>query len=290
MHKLSFRKVLLSARTEYVRWLVNPRMIIIAVMLVFVYNFAIAPLQSAAEEMGVKLNALEPFIAVANSGMIMMIVPLVFLTLVSDFPKTDNNTFLSISRTGRINWVLSQILLMIMMIITYLALIFVVSVLPCIGNCFWGNEWSDTATKYTTVFPDRAGDFVSELLPENLYNQLTIFHAAAESYLLIALYLFLLGMILLTACLFKIKVIGMVIAGGIVSIGAGLCSVYSEAMWLFPMANSIIWVHYTRYFSIPVKTMAFSYSYLCIGAVGLMIVSVLKVRNYSYDTTLTIDN
>ena len=53
MHKLSFRKVLLSARTEYVRWLVNPRMIIIAVMLVFVYNFAIAPLQSAAEEMGV---------------------------------------------------------------------------------------------------------------------------------------------------------------------------------------------------------------------------------------------
>ena len=82
----------------------------------------------------------------------------------------------------------------------------------------------------------------------------------------------------------------MVIAGGIVSIGAGLCSVYSEAMWLFPMANSIIWVHYTRYFSIPVKTMTFSYTYLCIGAVGLMTASVLKVRNYSYDTTLTIDN
>ena len=220
----------------------------------------------------------------------MMIVPLVFLTLVSDFPKTDNNTFLSISRTGRINWVLSQILLMIMMIITYLALIFVVSVIPCIGNCFWGNEWSDTATKYTTVFPDRAGDFVSELLPENLYNQLTIFHAAAESYLLIALYLLLLGMILLTACLFKIKVIGMVIAGGIVSIGAGLCSVYSEAMWLFPMANSIIWIHYTRYFSIPVKSMTFSYMYLIIGTMGLIIISVLKVRNYSYDTTLTIDN
>lgn len=290
MHKLSFRKVLLSARTEYVRWLVDPRMIIIVVMLVFVYSFAISPLQAAAEEMGVKINALEPFIAVANSGLIMMIVPLVFLTLVSDFPKTDNNTFLSISRTGRINWVLSQILLMVMMIITYLALIFVMSVLPCIGKCFWGNEWSDAATKYTTVFPDRAGDFVSELLPENLYNQLTIFHAAAESYLLIALYLFLLGMILLTACLFKIKVIGMVIAGGIVSIGAGLCSVYSEAMWLFPMANSIIWVHYTRYFSIPVKTMTFSYTYLCIGAVGLMTASVLKVRNYSYDTTLTIDN
>ena len=290
MHKLSFRKVLLSARTEYVRWLVNPRMIIIAVMLIFVYSFAIAPLQSAAEEMGVKLNALEPFIAVANSGAIMMIVPLVFLTLVSDFPKTDNNTFLSISRTGRINWVLSHILLMIMMILTYLAVIFIVSVLPCIGSTFWGSEWSDTATKYDVFFPDRKGDFVSELLPENLYNQLTIFRAAAESYLLIALYLLFLGMILLTACLFKIKVIGMVIAGGIVSIGAGLCAVYSGAMWLFPMANSIIWIHYTRYFSIPVKSMTFSYMYLIFCTVGLIIISVLKVRNYSYDTTLMIDN
>lgn len=290
MHKLSFRKILLSARTEYVRWLIDPRMMIIAVMLVFVYNFAIAPLQAAAEEMGVKLNALEPFIAVANSGMIMLIVPLVFLTLVSDFPKTDNNTFLSVSRTGRINWVLSQILLMIMMIITYLAMIFAVSVLPCIGSCFWGNEWSDTATKYTTVFPDRAGDFVSELLPENLYNQITVFRAAWESYLLIALYLLLLGMILLTACLFKIKVIGMVIAGGIVSVGAGLCSVYSEAMWLFPMANSIIWVHYTRYFSIPVKSMTFSYAYLITGIAALAAVSVFKARRYSYDTTITIDN
>lgn len=290
MHKLSLRKILLSARTEYVRWLVNPRMMIIAVMLVFVYNFAIAPLQAAAEEMGVKLNALEPFIAVANSDMIMLIVPLVFLTLVSDFPKTDNNTFLSVSRTGRINWVLSQILLMIMMIITYLAMIFAVSVLPCIGSCFWGNEWSDTATKYTTVFPDRAGDFVSELLPENLYNQITVFRAAWESYLLIALYMLLLGMILLTACLFKIKVIGMVIAGGIVSIGAGLCSVYSEAMWLFPMANSIIWVHYTRYFSIPVKSMTFSYAYLITGIAVLAAVSVFKARRYSYDTTITIDN
>ena len=290
MHKLSLRKILMCVKTEYLRWLIDPRMIIVAVLVLFVYSFAISPLRSAAEEMGVSLNILEPFIAVANSNMIMLIVPLVFLTLISDYPKTDSSLFFSISRVGRVNWVLSQIVLMIMMIMTYLIMLFTASVLPCISDGYAGSEWSDTATKYITFFPDRSFDFVAGLLPENLYNQVTVFRAALEGYLLIALYLFILGMLMLNACLFKIKVIGIVISGGIVSIGAGLCAIGSDAMWFLPMAHSIIWTHYTRYFKVPVKSMGASWAYLGALSVILIITAIIKIRNYNYDTTLTIYN
>lgn len=83
-------------------------MIILGVLLIFIYNFAIEPLLKNAEEMGEPLNILEPFIAVANSDAILLIIPLVFLTLIADFPKIDTNTVFYIIRVGRINWLLGQ--------------------------------------------------------------------------------------------------------------------------------------------------------------------------------------
>ena len=87
--KISLRKIWAVARTEWLKWVCNPRMIIIPVLTVFIYSYAITPLLERSEKMGEPLNLLEPLIAVGNSGMLTLIIPLVFLTLMSDFPKTD---------------------------------------------------------------------------------------------------------------------------------------------------------------------------------------------------------
>ena len=92
MKKLNLKQAFSCARTEYIKWICDARMIILGVLLIFIYNFAIEPLLKNADEMGENLNMLEPFIAVANSGMILLIIPLVFMTLIADFPKIDTNT------------------------------------------------------------------------------------------------------------------------------------------------------------------------------------------------------
>lgn len=180
MKNFSLKQAFSCAATEFVKWVCDARMVIVAVLLIFINNFAVSPLTNNAELMGEPLNILEPFIAVANSEILILIIPIVFLTLIADYPKVDTNTVFYIVRIGRANWFVGQILKLVFMIISYLAVIFLGTVLPMLSKGFWYNGWSNVATGFVKMFPDRRGDFGVELLPENLYNQLSVFEAAVK--------------------------------------------------------------------------------------------------------------
>lgn len=110
MKNFSLKQSFFCARAEFIKWICDARMMILGVLLIFIYSFAIEPLKSNAELMGEPLNILEPFIAIANSGAILLIIPLIFLTLIADFPKIDTNTVFYIMRVGRLNWLFGQLL------------------------------------------------------------------------------------------------------------------------------------------------------------------------------------
>ena len=71
MKNFSLKQSFFCARAEFIKWVCDARMIILGVLLIFIYSFAIEPLKSNAELMGEPLNILEPFIAIANSGAIL---------------------------------------------------------------------------------------------------------------------------------------------------------------------------------------------------------------------------
>lgn len=274
--------------TEFVKWVCDARMVIVAVLLIFINNFAVSPLTNNAELMGEPLNILEPFIAVANSEILILIIPIVFLTLIADYPKVDTNTVFYIVRIGRANWFVGQVLKLIFMIVSYLAVIFLGTVLPMLSKGFWYNGWSNVATGFVKMFPDRRGDFGVELLPENLYNQLTVFSAAVQSYLLVFAYLMIIGLILLSFSLVKHKTVGFVLCGAVISLGTAFCSIKTTLMWTMPMANSIIWLHYTKYFREPVMSMSFSVSYLAIFIAVLLAFCFIAIRKFNYDNVAEI--
>ncbi len=64
-------------------------------------TLAVEPLIERAEKMDLSLDILEPFAAVGNSGMLVMLMPCVFMVLVSDYPKMTGNTLFFVQRTGR---------------------------------------------------------------------------------------------------------------------------------------------------------------------------------------------
>ena len=283
MRNFNFRQTLSCAAIEFNKWICDARMVIVAVLLIFIDNFAVQPLVNNADLMGEPLNVLEPFIAVANSEIVILIIPIVFLTLIADYPKVDTNTAFYIIRIGRGNWLVGQVLKLIFMIITYLAVIFLGTVLPMISKGFWYNGWSNVATSFVKRFPDRRGDFGVELLPENLYNQLSVYEAAVKSYLLVAAYLMIIGLILLVFSLFKQKTTGFVVCGGMISLGMTFSAIRTNLMWTMPMANSITWLHYTKYFREPVMSMWFSVSYLCGLILVLVVFSIIAIRRFNYD-------
>lgn len=283
MKNISLKKIFSLAKVEFVKWICDARMIVLAVLLVFIYSFAIDPLLANAELMNEPLNILEPFIAVANSGAILLIIPLVFLTLIADFPKIDTNTVFYIHRVGRMNWLFGQILKLIFMALAFLAVIFLGAVIPIILKGFWYNGWSNVVTQFTIRFPDKRGNFGVQLLPENLYNQLNVFSAAVQSYILVFAYLIIIGLILLSFSIVKQKTLGFVLCGVIISLGTAFCSIKTNLMWTMPMANSIIWLHYTKYFRQPLISMRFSIIYLLTFISVLIVFCVIGIKKFNYD-------
>lgn len=289
MSDIKINRIRATAKTEYLKWICNPRVIILAVIVIFLNNFVIQPLQEHAVKMGEPINALEPFIATVNSEILCIIVPAAFLALFSDFPKMDGSTLFFVQRIGKVNWILGQKLFIIYGIITYVGVLFLGSLIPVITTSFWSGNWSNVVTQYAKIFPDESNSFACLLIKNNIYNQVSPWYAVLHGYILMILYLGVLADIMLFfQCLDK-KIYGMLCSSSIIAFGGTVTLVKAKGMWLLPMAHASLWNHYTSYFREPV--MALWKSYLYFGFIILILtILVLKViRKRNFDSIQEID-
>lgn len=253
------KQILGVARTEFIEWIANPRIIIVGVLLIFIKTLAIEPLAARADKFGESLIFFEPFVAVGNSSVLAMFIPLVFLVLISDYPKLHGNALFFISRTGKRRWLIGQIVFLITAVAVILSVILLMSILFSGGQ--FGDNWSDAVRKYNARFPNEAFNFDSQLLPSNLYNQIPMLTAVIQTFVLMSMYLLSLSLVMY---LFKIlfnNSSGLAAAVVLIAAGAVTSSLNTALMWAFPMANTIVWMHYTEILSEPIYPVWSSFAY-----------------------------
>lgn len=284
MSKFSLKNSLSCAWVEFIKWIVDARIVIVLCLCVFIYSFVTEPIKANAVMMGEPMNALEPYIATLNSGMVLLILPLGFLTLISDYPKIDGSTIFYIFRIGKKSWFCGQIIRLFLMTSAYILAMFIASVAGVVMCGFMGEEWSPVATRFASEFPEQSGNFGVLLLPENLYNQMSLPAAVVESTLFVFAYLFTLGMIMLAFSIGKRKTAGIVVCGFLISIGAALCSINSSLMWIFPMAHSVVWLHYTEFLREPIFPVWGSVIYFAVIISAALIFCVPSLKRFDYDT------
>lgn len=255
-------------------------MIILAVLVVFIYICAVQPLKENAALMGKPLNAIEPYIAALNSSSLLLIIPLGFLAISSDFPKIDGCAMFGLVRTGRINWFLGQMINLVIMCAAYLIFVFFASTIPVIFGSFWGNNWSDVAVYFGVEFPDQAQSYGALLLPKNLFNHMSLAGAAAQSTLFVFVYLVLLGMILMYFTILGKKTAGVIICGALISLGSALCSIRASMMWGLPMANSIVWLHFTEFRREPFYPIWCSAIYFAVLIASLIVSCLIRLKKF----------
>lgn len=274
--------VLSIAWQEYIKWLKNPRNIVFIVLILFVKTLAIDPLVERAEEFGGNMTLLEPFAAIGNSGMLVMLLPSVYLVLMSDFPKFDGCLIFYISRTGKIKWLFGQLLFAFISTVTYIFATFALVTLFSLGSADFSFSWSECTRFYASRFPDKEFTFASQLLPSNLYNQISLISAVVHTVALLTLYLFLLALILLIFKLLSFKSAGLFASFGVIALGTAACAVKSKIMWIFPMANTIIWLHYTQILREPIVPIWYSYAYLSGLILVMLAVSLILTRRAAF--------
>lgn len=259
--KVAFRVAWLAYR----QCILDPRIFLLGILCIFSKTMVSDVLIQQSEAVGTPLHFLEPFIAMGNSGVLVLFFPFVFLILMSDFPVTNASTLFLLKRTGKKAWFWGQLIFLGMIAITFLLTMVGVGCFSVIRHAQWSMHWSDAVTKYNAMFPENANGFTFQFLPSNLYNQLSICEAFWHTFFLMALYFILLAMILMLMKLLLFKTAGLLFDIAIIGTGTAVCAVRLPIMWCFPMANSIIWQHYLQITSEPIYPLRASYCYFVVG-------------------------
>lgn len=280
--KISLKKIGSVASVEYVKWLYNPRMAIMVLFFLFVYNYVIELMLNAAEKMDTYIMCLEPFIAMANSKLLVMIIPAVFMLLISDFPKTDGNTMFYVQRVGKLNWMLGQIVFVVYAAVSYLTAIFAVSLIFAVKRSYAKNSWSSVITSYGMEFSSERESRIASLIGGQLYNNLTPVNAFLLTFLLMFLYLMLLALMLMVSFSVGKRIIGILISYVVIGVGSGLCGMNDSRQWLFPSAHAISWLHFDEVLNIKKFSLGYSYLYFVGWIAALFIISCLAVKRYDF--------
>ena len=274
--------VLRVAKTEYVKWIRNPKMIILLVMLIFAYDYVILELIEAADKMGEKLQVLEGFIGISNSQLLLMILPIVFVGLMGDFPRVDGNAMFYIHRVGKGNWLFGQVLFAAMAAGTYLFALLGFSCLMLFGRCYVGNLWSEITTKYYLFAPNDYMSTVANLTTGRLYNNLPPWNAALHICGLMFLFLLLISMLLLVGFVCKLRIGGIIVSVGILCLGNVLAYMENGIRWIFPTAHAIMEIHFDEIYRKPIMDMRFSYIYFFILILVCVMISYIAIDHYDF--------
>lgn len=280
----SIKNAFSIAKIEYVKWILSPRLMILLCSLIFINQFAAIPLLKMSSETDIPLNTFEPFIAIANSDVLMMLMPVVFMTLIADFPKNDGNLLFCVQRSGKNSWLCGQIIFLIYACVTFIFSIFVSTVICSFGNTEWSQQWSKTITDYTRMFPDNSQSFGALLIPENLYYQYEPIRSAINSAALMFLFLIFCGLLMLVFSELGKKLIGVGI--NVFLLLAGGASVYIDTnlKWIFPCSNAIVKLHFTKYFRRQIYELSCSYIFFAVLIAVLIILSFLFIRSADFVT------
>lgn len=275
-------KIFRVVKNEYVKWITNPKMIIVLVMLIFVYDYSIRELLEAADKMGEKLQILEGFIGTSNSQLLMMIIPIVFVGIMGDFPRVDGNAMFYIHRVGRVNWLLGEMLFAVLASATYLLAILGFGTLTLLGRCYTANVWSEVTTKYYQFAPLEYDSKVANLTTGRLYNNLS--PAAATGHILGLMFLLLItiSMILIVGFVWKARIAGIIFATALLCVGNVLAYIENGVRFLFPTAHAVLEIHFDEIYKKPIFDIRLSYIYYIFCTLILFIAALLLVGGYDF--------
>lgn len=270
-----------TARSELLQWIIQPRLLSVGVLMIFIYQLVIIPLANRSDKIGIPLNRLEPFLAICNSSLVVMLIPLVFLILFSDYPHISPNSLLILSRTGKMSWLCGQLLFAVITILIYLSVLLIGTVVTCPTGAFSTN-WSDATTKYEATFPNEYGSYCYLLLPSNLYNQIPLMKALLLSFVWLFCYLLVLILIQFYFRLIHLDSAGTAIEILIIFCGVLSCALNTKWKWIFPMANTIPWIHYTEIIREPIVPIYQTNLYWLFLIILLGIGCIRNIKKYQF--------
>lgn len=295
MHKV--RQIVYIALANFRRWHKNPQ-IILCFALAFVVCFLLSDkvLQFSLMH-DTYLQMSEPFIWTFGDSQSVLTISLLLLLLFSDMPNLSNEVPYFMLRTNRRLWMMGQILYLIMAVFIFVFFIFLSTAFLSASRSYSANMWSDTAAilGYSEIGRQIAVPAYVKVLELSLPIKCTV-----HVFLLMTGYaLTMAGLILfLNLCRNNGGMIGGVLFSAFSILmnpdivaswfGISMDNIrYANILfgWLSPLNHATYYMHNFGYDNLPRLWM--SYVYFSLLSVLFFVLSLFKIKNYSFSFTGT---
>ena len=252
----------------------STKVIILCLFLIFVNIQVIDPLREVSQSMNGKLSVLEPFIAISNSGIVLLILPLFYIVMMADYPRQGGVEYFFRIRSSQRKWIAGQLLFSFLASVIVVAVVVLGSVILSADFIDLSPRYSDALMRYTEVFPEKAGGYISSLFPVQFYNQTTALGSFFYSVSIWILFYYLLSLVIITASFYCSKVAGIII-DCLLIIGG---TIASNIQWVFPLPHVVLYMHYEEYAAIPKLLPGWSYLYFTVFIAILVTICITMAK------------
>lgn len=124
MHEIAW-----IAGMEYRKWFSLKKMLILLFSILFLGEYIFSNMARVAEETGLSINILEPMDLVLSFQFYMLVIPLIFIVLLSGFPDKSGGNIFVMMRVKRRIWLAGQFVFGLLVGVTCLGAFFAASFL-----------------------------------------------------------------------------------------------------------------------------------------------------------------
>lgn len=274
----SWKKTMLVLRAGMQETYSDRRIVVLFLIIGFVLDNGVRRMVNNAVQVGEPLGVFEGFLMCVNHWYYLIPFLIGFVFILSGVPRIDSEQVLLIYRTGKRNWLLGEILQIMVCAVVYVLMLLAGCMISCAKYCYAGNVWSNFTVDYKAKYEALLSDN-NRFVDQQVFRYYPPYQAVVHSILLLVLCLTLMGTIVLFFTIVQNKLAGIVLNIVFILFVLIFNKEHAGVMWLSPFCHAVIALHNQyvfREYSVP---LFYSYLYLLLWE-GVMIgISSRKVGN-----------
>ena len=264
------KKISSIIKYEFSETIRRPKILLVLFFIIVLYESTISPMKKVCSETGFTLNIFEPFILMCTRSVNIILIPFIFIVLISEFPNCKTDYFRMI-RISKSEWLIGEVAFLCLISFLMLVVLIIGTAMPMIGVTEFSNAWSSFMTLLHENYPDIYLHNIRFTLEANIITHSLPISAVVYSLLIMWLNLMIYGLLILLGALASKRMALLASTLSLAFLG-GCSTLFNNGIkWIFPITHTQLGQHFNSIFSKINFPIYMSYIYLA-AAVAVIIV------------------
>lgn len=274
-----FKGILQVARGEFRLFVINSKIIVVLFAIIYISESLMEPVRRLCEASGLKLSFMEPYLLLTDVASYNLVIPLVFLILMSGFPSRQSFNYFSLIRISRMQWLLGEMLFVCAAAVSYILLILFGLIAYMCRYINWTNGWGSYMLDFHARYPEEYMENANYFLRSDMMTHGSPLSVFLHSLCLMVCMLLAVALLQMTFALIKKSLIGMLLSVGITLMAAPMIhNGTGKLKWIFPMPHTNFALHFNGFLAEKNLGIGMSYIYFAVLIAILVSVDVMLMK------------